>query len=411
MEMALTAKIQIYPDKLQISRLNKTREQYGAACNWLSERAFEDGVYTAFKLQDKYYEQIRSKFGLGAQMAVSVTRTVASKYATVKEQFKKKPFVYTDKKSKKTYKYKRDLSWLQNPIHFSKPQVDLVRNRDWSFKNNETLSLNTVKGRIHVKCNKKGFEKYFTDAYTFGTSRIINKNDKWYVYISATTEIPEPDDFNNIVGIDRGIINTISIFDNNDTKLNISGKELQDKRSKYVKVRASLQSKGTKGAKRVLKRLSGRENGWMNDVNHCFSKALVSKYGPKTLFVLEDLDGVSFDNCNYNEEQNNSLRSWSFYDLQTKLSYKALLSGSKVITVDSAFTSQRCPICGNIDADARNRDEHVYTCKCGFKENDDITAAMNIHQLGLMYLAGNDNPHFTKPKETKKKTKKKKATF
>ena len=74
----------------------------------------------------------------------------------------------------------------------------------------------------------------------------------------------------------------------------VSGKEIQKKREHFQQVRSELQSKGTKSAKRALKRISGRENRWMSDVNHQISKTLVTKYKAKTLFVLEDLKGVSF---------------------------------------------------------------------------------------------------------------------
>lgn len=52
----------------------------------------------------------------------------------------------------------------------------------------------------------------------------------------------------------------------------LDGKAVMDKRDRFRKVRAGLQSKGIKSAKRVLKRISGRENRWMADVNHRASK-------------------------------------------------------------------------------------------------------------------------------------------
>ena len=63
----------------------------------------------------------------------------------------------------------------------------------------------------------------------------------------------------------------------------------------------------------------------MSDINHQISKTLVSIYQNDTLFVLEDLTGVSFDEITHgNKEHNNTLRSWSFYDLEQKLRYKDL---------------------------------------------------------------------------------------
>ena len=70
-----------------------------------------------------------------------------------------------------------------------------------------------------------------------------------------------------------------------------------------------------KSAKRRLKAISGRENRWMSDVNHQISKTLVERYGEDTLFVLEDLTGVSVEERNLSRtaKQNYDLRSWSFY--------------------------------------------------------------------------------------------------
>ena len=63
----------------------------------------------------------------------------------------------------------------------------------------------------------------------------------------------------------------------------------------------------------------------MSDVTHRVSKTLVKKYGKDTLFVLEDLTGVSFEASNLSRgaKQNYDLRSWSFYQLEQFLSYKA----------------------------------------------------------------------------------------
>ena len=70
--------------------------------------------------------------------------------------------------------------------------------------------------------------------------------------------------------------------------------------------------------------------------------------------------------------------SWSFYDLEQKLAYKAAMNGSMVKKFDPAYTSQRCPKCGNINKTARDRDKHLYTCPvCHSVFNDDEAAARN----------------------------------
>ena len=135
----------------------------------------------------------------------------------------------------------------------------------------------------------------------------------------------------------------------------------------------------------------------MSDVNHCLSKTLVDTYGSNTLFVMEDLTDVSFDENlrNRNSKQRNELRSWSFYQLEQFLTYKAEEVGSKVIQVSPEYTSQRCPKCGRIHKANRDHDTHLYTCdRCGYQANDDQVGAMNIQLLGTLWISGNENPKF-----------------
>ena len=169
------------------------------------------------------------------------------------------------------------------------------------------------------------------------------------------------------------------------------------KRKKFNKVRAELQAKGTKAAKRKLKKLSGRENRWMSDVNHQISKTLVQTYGEGTLFVIEDLTGVSFEeqNLKRTKDGRNELRSWTFYQLEQFLMYKALEVGSKVLKVSAKYTSQRCPKCGRINKPNRKHETHEYICDCcGYRSNDDRVGAMNIYTLGTMYVSGDTHPRF-----------------
>ena len=73
-------------------------------------------------------------------------------------------------------------------------------------------------------------------------------------------------------------------------------------------------------------------------------------------------------------KNNHSLHTWSFYRLAQFIEYKAKLAGISVEYVDSAYTSQRCPICGSV----HHADDRNYTCECGFHIHRDLLGAMNI---------------------------------
>ena len=139
----------------------------------------------------------------------------------------------------------------------------------------------------------------------------------------------------------------------------------------------------------------------MTDVNHVLSKALVERYGAGTLFVIEDLEGVSFAEENLRRKSSKSrqnLRSWAFFQFEQFLGYKAEERVSYVLKVPAKYTSQRCPKCGVIDKTQRHHDEHEYHCRCGFRTNDDRVGALNLLYLGERFLAGEDKPKFVKSK-------------
>ena len=211
------------------------------------------------------------------------------------------------------------------------------------------------------------------------------------------------DEVKHVVGIDRGLRFLATSYDEHGKTLFFDGRTVMAKRDAFQSVRDDLQAKGTKSAKRALKRIAGRENRWMTDVNHQISKTLSRTYGEGTLFVLEDLAGISFSEDllnSRNRKERKDLRTWSFYQFEQFLTYKAQADGSAVIKVRPDYTSQRCPKCGRIHKENRHHDIHEYICDgCGYRSNDDRLAAMNIQMLGTMYLSGDTNPRFGARKE------------
>ena len=125
----------------------------------------------------------------------------------------------------------------------------------------------------------------------------------------------------------------------------------------------------------------------MNDVNHCISKALVCSNPEGTLFVLEDLTGIRGATERVRVKDRYTQVSWTYYDLEQKLAYKAKKYGSSMLSVDPAFTSQTCPICGHVDKKSRRHETHTFKCTaCGYATNDDRIGAMNLQRMGIEYL-------------------------
>ena len=401
-EITKTMKLHIHTDDVSDALFKELTGLYSCACNEVSRYVFDnDFILNYMKLQEKLYHTIRDNYALKAQMTISVLKTVTARYKTVKELLYQNPYRYKDSDGKWKC-ITKTLEWLQKPISFHRPQADLVRGRDYSFVNNgKYLSINTLGKRVKVSFDvPECFVGYFDGTWSFGTAKLVALKGKWYFHIPMTRIMPDTFDVKkpaHVVGIDRGLRFPATAYDETGHCSFMDGKDIMRRRSTFADVRAELQSKGTKSAKRKLKAISGRENRWMTDVNHQLSKTLVTLYGKDTLFVIEDLTGVSFDDSNpgKSKQQRREIHSWAFYQFEQMLDYKAKEAGSSVIKVSAEYTSQRCPKCGRIHKENRHHDIHEYICdSCGYRSNDDRIGAMNIHALGTMYVSGDANPRF-----------------
>ena len=372
-QMTITAKIQIIAAEADKVLLDETMSVYRNACNYVSDYVFRTHDLKQFSLNKALYSTLREKFNLKSQMAQSVLKTVIARYKTILEN---------------------QNEWIKPS--FKKPQYDLVWNRDYSLTQNR-FSINTLNGRVKLSYFSDGMSKYFDHTiYKFGTAKLVNKHGKYYLHIPVTYEVEESNisDICNVVGIDRGINFVVATYDSKHNSGFVSGKAIKQKRANYSKLRKELQMRHTPSSRRRLKAIGQRENRWMQDINHQVSKALVENNPKHTLFVLEDLSGIRNATERVKTKDRYVSVSWSFYDLEQKLIYKAKQNQSSVIKVDPHYTSQCCPCCGHVEKSNRNKKIHLFTCKkCGYKSNDDRIGAMNLYRMGINYLADSQVPN------------------
>ena len=371
-QMTITAKIQISATVDDKVLLDETMSVYADACNYVSDYVFRTHDLKQFSLNKVLYSELRERFGLKSQMAQSVFKTVIARYKTILENESK---------------------WIKPS--FKKPQYDLVWNRDYSLTQNR-FSVNTLNGRVKLPYFSEGISKYFDHTiYKFGTAKLVNKHGKYFLHIPVTYDVKESNisDIRNVVGIDRGINFVVATYDSKHKSGFVSGKAIKQKRANYSKLRKELQMLHTPSARRRIKAIGQRENRWMQDVNHCVSKALVKSNPKHTLFVLEDLSGVRNATERVKTKDRYVSVSWSFYDLEQKLIYKAKQNQSSVIKVDPRYTSQCCPVCGHTEKSNRNKKIQLFTCRnCGYRSNDDRIGAMNLYRMGINYLADSQVP-------------------
>ena len=367
MEQTITAKLQILVNPSDKQILCDTMRAYSDACNYVSEHIYKTHNLSRYSVQENTYYQVREIYGLRSQMAVSCVRTVIAKYKTILENQKE---------------------WIKSTFRLH--QLDLVWNRDYSLNSkNDMFSVNTLNGRIKVAFYKNGFEQYFANNCKFGTAKLVHKHGMFFLHIPITYEVSElhMSEVSNVVGIDRGIRFLAATYDSKGKSVFYDGNVIKQKRAHYKALRKQLQQVGTPSSRKRIKAIGQRENRWMQDVNHCISKALVENNPDGTLFVIEDLTGIRSATEKVKVKDRYVSVSWSYYDLEQKLFYKALQYHQLVKKVNPAYTSQTCPKCGHTERNNRNKKIHLFCCKnCGYKSNDDRIGAMNLHRMGIELL-------------------------
>ena len=113
----------------------------------------------------------------------------------------------------------------------------------------------------------------------------------------------------------------------------------------------------------------------MRDIDHKLSHDVVETAVAHNVKVikLEQLANIR-STTRTSRKNNHSLHTWSFYRLAQFIEYKARLAGISVEYIKPAYTSQICPVCGNV----HHANDRSYTCVCGFHIHRDILGAMNI---------------------------------
>jgi putative transposase len=197
--------------------------------------------------------------------------------------------------------------------------------------------------------------------------------DKEFAYISCTiAEQPEmiPQQF---IGVDRNTTAHVAVTANPDTgKIEKLGKSALHIHRKYSAIRKQLQREG-KFRKLVV--VKDRESRIVKDLNHKISRKIVDMAQVQhAALVFEDLDGIRQTRKQHRSFKY-ALHSWSFFQLQTFVEYKAKLLGVPVLYVDPAYTSQDCSRCGT----RGQRNGKDFKClTCGHVDHADVNAAFNI---------------------------------
>jgi putative transposase len=345
--MKQTMLLKLLPTKEQHQALLDTMHAFNEAANYVAQVAFAEKTANKFALQKLVYGELRTTYKLPAQLAIRAI-------------------------SKASEAYKRDKSIKPT----FKPEGAIVYDeRVMSFKGLLSVSLLTTAGRTLVPFQVGGYQQARLDAIKGQADLIYRKGT---FYLAVTLDVPEgvPGEPQGTLGVDLGIVNLATDSEGES----FSGELVERNRKRHHALRQRLQKRGTKSAKRHLKKLAGKEARFKRNTNHVISKRIVAK--AKTSgqgIAIEELRHIrKRTESTVRHSQRSRHSSWAFGQLRQFLSYKAAQAGVPLHTVNPRNTSRTCPACGHCAKENRKSQASFCCVKCGLAMNADIVGALNI---------------------------------
>ena len=341
MKSVVTLKIKIPTNPI----LLETMEQYSNSAQIVVDTGFGQHISNKRVLHDATYETIRGLLNLPAQLVCSSRDKACEVLKSVFRLHGSQPVFQT---------------FL--PIRYDA--------RSFSIKTN-VVSLCTIKGRIKMQisipvCYKK-YSKWDVDS----ADLIYDGEQRMFLHIAVSKDIDiAPFCDNRVVGVDVGV-NPIAITSDKRFFHN----HMMPVLKRYERLRSNLQAKGTKSAKRHLKKMSGREQRFKANVNHIVSKAIVGELKTGDVLAFEDLTNIR------RGKYGHTWHRWNFRQLRGFVEYKALQQGNRTILVDPAYTSQRCSGCHSMNTERVRGWFHCFDC--GIQLNSHLNASRNIRELGI----------------------------
>jgi putative transposase len=403
MQQIITAKLKLITEPEQFEALRQTQLAYRDALNAVSRYAFEQGkISKVTRLHKGMYAELRARYGLPSQLACSVERQVSATYKGLWTKHKKNAEHRRARITKKRFK------GLDQPPHYSSPTVQYTYERDYTFQCDSRVSVGTLNGRISLPF--QGYEQHTTlirRGAAIGDAKLWfdRRKKTFYLLVSLAIDLPDPtcDHFTEAVGVDVGI-RYLAVTSTSTGKATFHpGKRVRHRANHYARLRKRLQHKGTRGAKRRLKRIEQRERRFKAQANHTIAKQIITEH-PHALIGLENLtdirertkrkkrkrkkNGKGLEKVSPKARKANRVYSqWSFAELQSLISYKAVLAGQLSIKVDADYTSKACPMCGHTADENRPRKGLLFVCQnpaCCYTLHADLVGARNVTMRTLL---------------------------
>jgi IS605 OrfB family transposase len=353
--MQRTIRIQLDPSPAQAAALAETSRQFTALFNAVCAYGWQEGEKNGIELHRALYYPLKAEYP-----------------ALVSD-------LHIQARVKATEAVKSALSLRRAGPKVSQPHSEACPPRynshtyraDWESR---TVRMSLVGGRQTIRFHIPDYSAKYADHPT-DTADLIERDGYWWLHVVITVPAPEVEPSDQVMGVDLGLSRP-AVTSNN----HFLGKKVWKAiEGRLFHLKRALAKKGTKSAKRHLKRVRHRQRRFRRDCDQVLSKQIVQSVEPGGTIVLENLKDIRTRmKAKRRSRIKRRMHSWSFAQLRGFIAYKAEERGCTVAGVDPRHTSQTCSCCGHV-ARTNRRSQSVFICRqCGFHLNADLNAARNI---------------------------------
>jgi IS605 OrfB family transposase len=346
-----TIALTLRPTPAEQGALERLQHQFNAACNDISQVAWEQREFNKVRLQRLVYQDVRARFGLLAQHVIRAIAVVADSYKADKSRMH---------------------TWSDAAVVLDTPRLYRI--------DHNRASIATLDGRLRVQLGIGGHQRHQLASTVKLAEADLARDERgrWRLLVSAHYADPPTSQPGDVLGVDLGIVSIATDSDG----AQYTGHKVLGLRARYAHMRTKLQKKATASARKLRRKRSKRERCFQKDTNHCIAKALVQRAVQSgRAIAVEDLTHLR-SRVRLKRSQRRTHSSWAFADLRAKIVYKGAMVGVIVIAVDPRHTSQMCSRCGHRER-ANRQSQASFLCRqCGFAAHADVNAAQNIRVLG-----------------------------
>jgi len=344
---------------IQIPQIGNLLDNFRRMVNETIRIGLERNITSRFRLQKEVYPILRN------DLHTWYILTAVEKASAILRHYRKT---------------KRKTSNIQKP-YVEKPFLSVAKHAYKIIDGNLRLPIKP-KQYFYIPLNKHTLSVLSEPNLKLG-SVTLTANTVSISFSKETAEI-EPSGY---IGIDRNLDNVTTASSNGEIKSYDLSKTNRIKAT-YREVKSHFKRNDTRIRGKIFRKYGKKQSDKVNQILHRVSKEIVDKAKAHSFGIaMENLKGIRklYRKGNSQGKQYRAkMNSWSFYELQRQIEYKAKWVGIPVIYVPARNTSKKCSICGLNLMPEENR---LLQCSLHGTVDRDVNAAKNILARALRFKA------------------------